>query len=326
MDFSVMAKSIMPEVESGGTDPMLIYRDAERGWQWDFTHNQYGDEFDWVQDVKERDPFAVTVTGKDFSNGSYPFVYDTILTDRLRAEYTHMAKTGAASEQALLEYNALYRLFEDHAAEFSPQTAAYLPTLDKPLAALRDLCGSSVRAKMFDRTYSDDLVSDSIDRIENAVAGVLRILARREHIELAAEIEKAINEVRTPGEMAGTAYFDMDKAYKSLTERFGADKINAVLADVVLFHHYDGRYSAANKEWAQSVAEPFADRDYAGGINTHPTILNGLIDKARKSQAEREKKPSLLGRLEEAKRAAAKDAAERQAPDKARGNGVTELG
>ena len=57
MTYNALIDKIMPEVNSGSTEPIMIYRDIHGSWHGDFMQNQYGDTFDWVEDIQ--DPFAL---------------------------------------------------------------------------------------------------------------------------------------------------------------------------------------------------------------------------------------------------------------------------
>jgi len=52
MDFSSAIHTKMNDVNEGSTEPFIIYRDKDGGWHCDYTQNQYGKTFDWVEDDK----------------------------------------------------------------------------------------------------------------------------------------------------------------------------------------------------------------------------------------------------------------------------------
>lgn len=96
---------------------------------------------------------------------------------------------------------------------------------------------------------------------------------------------------------------------KEVVDRFGMDRVSFVLANTVQHKDWDGRISADNKEWAK--AEPVPDDfnawgekrtlDYCCG-KAHPGLINLFVNQFRKEQAlEKEKKPSVLEKLHEAK-------------------------
>lgn len=74
-----------------------------------------------------------------------------------------------------------------------------------------------------------------------------------------------------------TNRYDLPSAAQAVIELYGAERVNAVLANIIMTHSYDGRYSSANKQWAQ---EHNILSDSELYCNTHPYVLNGFIDRA----------------------------------------------
>ena len=105
----------------------MIYRDNKGEWHCDYTQNQYGETYDWVEDAKGQDPLAIIYKGKDFSNGSLPMVYDTVLHDRLREEYFLAQESGADTDNM----NALTYFFRDNVGSLSSDVTDYLTTLER---------------------------------------------------------------------------------------------------------------------------------------------------------------------------------------------------
>jgi len=165
MDFSAAINKIMPDVNSGSKEPFIIYRDQSSGWHCDYTQNQYGERFDWVEVVKGQDYLALEHKGADFSKGSFPFVYDAVLCDRIRAEYQLARSSGKDSDEIF----ELACFFNDNVGEFSHDVTDYLTTLDRPLAALNEMCPISMAADNDDCSFNEDLAHDAISHIENAV-------------------------------------------------------------------------------------------------------------------------------------------------------------
>lgn len=169
MDFSTMIEKFMPEVNGGTTEPFIIFRDNERGWQCDCAQNQYGEEFDWVQDIKQTDPFALTVTGADFACGSFPYVYDKVLVARLRAEYN----ADRSNKSDKLELNALMNFFEDNIGEFSSEVTDYLARFDRPLGKLAVMNPISLKDANSDVGYNEDKALEVMEIIENKIAELM---------------------------------------------------------------------------------------------------------------------------------------------------------
>ena len=85
--------------------------------------------------------------------------------------------------------------------------------------------------------------------------------------------------------------YNMPSALKMATKDFGAERVNWVLASVIQNQSHDGRYSRANKEWANTFPIPEKSGVY---LNSHPILVDGFADRARQAAAE---KPSVLAAL-----------------------------
>jgi len=134
-DFSAAINEIMPLVQDGDkSKPFLITRDNAYGdWQVCYPDNDKADGFTVSQ--RQHDPYIAKYYGADFDGGSYPFVHDKILCDRLRAEYN-------AIPYGVLhggELNALINVVEDNIGSFSQSVIDYLLTFENPLRELYDI-------------------------------------------------------------------------------------------------------------------------------------------------------------------------------------------
>ena len=92
-------------------------------------------------------------------------------------------------------------------------------------------------------------------------------------------------------------------------DRFGMERVAFVLANTVQDKDWDGRISPENKAWAKEAPVP-NDYNAWGGRRTHeyvcsqahPSLINLFVNRFRKEQEhEKEKKPSVLKKLNEAK-------------------------
>ena len=170
MDFNAMIDKIMPEVRGGTNEPIIIYRDKTGNWHGDFTRNQYGEEFDWVADAKEQDPLALTVTGADFAKGSFLYVYDKIILERLRLEYNTFYNDGTNTG----EQHALINFIEDNIREFSHGVTNYLMELDRPFAALNEIIPEDFKNDLADDIPDAETIQNIVfDFIEEKVAEAL---------------------------------------------------------------------------------------------------------------------------------------------------------
>ena len=165
MNFSSVIESIIKDVNNGSTEPFIIYRDNDGEWHCDYTKNHLGESFGWVKAVKEQDHLALEYKGKDFSNGSFPSVYNAVLCDRIRAEY-HIAR---ASGKDTDDIHALICFFNDNVGGLSHEVTDYLAATNRPLAALEKMCPFNMTTNYEDWFYNESLAQDAVDYIENAV-------------------------------------------------------------------------------------------------------------------------------------------------------------
>ena len=182
MTFSQAIEKIMPEIESGSNEPLIFYRDNNKEWQCDFTQNQYGEVYDWVDDVKSQDPFAVTFTGADFARGSFSNTYDRILNERFRAEY----ESAPFYDAELDELTAIMNMLEENIGNFTARVTDYLTSFDRPLAALYDMTQVCLRSDDPHLDYNFDKVDIFIESVENVVYDRLH---NRKKQEIPGELE-----------------------------------------------------------------------------------------------------------------------------------------
>ena len=180
MKYSEMIERLMEDVRDGSTKPLIIYRDHSGEWNCEYTQNQHGETFGWVVDKKWRDPCSLIFTGKDFAKGSYPYVYDKVLTNRLHAEYDHIAESGTASDARVREFHALVNFVEDSINYISNEVTEYLVEREKPLAALSRICPINLTTYYDDWEYNEDLADNALRYIEGAVKN--RLFANEQDI------------------------------------------------------------------------------------------------------------------------------------------------
>lgn len=84
---------------------------------------------------------------------------------------------------------------------------------------------------------------------------------------------------------------------KEIVNKFGSERVNAVLASSIRVMDRDGRVSDKNKAWAKGFALPeYFGREYRI-TQCNPGLIDLFCTEVRKIQ--QEKKPSILGRLSE---------------------------
>lgn len=107
-------------------------------------------------------------------------------------------------------------------------------------------------------------------------------------------------------EAAIAKYFDgmhlNPKAVKEVTDVFGEERVQYVIANTIQMHSWDGRYSRDNKAWAAKVdvVEDITaghDRRLGFIVNSHPAVLDGFVSQFRQMAEPKEKKPSIRAQL-----------------------------
>jgi hypothetical protein len=166
-DFNAAINEIMPLVEDGDkSTPFIITRDSAYGdWQVCYPYPAEN-AAKFLTSQREHDPFAVMFTGEDFARGSFPSVYDKVLTARVRAEYD--AVESSVDHDG--DFHALTCFFEDRIGEFSHKLTDYLTTINRPLITLYEMCPYSMATDRDGWQYEEELTSDAIHYIESEVS------------------------------------------------------------------------------------------------------------------------------------------------------------
>jgi hypothetical protein len=116
-----------------------------------------------VEDAKNNDPFAVTVKGGDFADGSFPYVYDKVLYMRLRAEY----KTIEYGQVGFGELSALLYFCEENIGAFSAEVTDYLTQIGQPLTELYQMLPISLKTQ--DGDYDEDKAQEALEIISHQI-------------------------------------------------------------------------------------------------------------------------------------------------------------
>ncbi len=111
-------------------------------------------------------------------------------------------------------------------------------------------------------------------------------------------IEKAIS-----GSYRGNS-LNAKAAAQEVLDQFGPERVQTVLAATVQDKDWDGRFSRENKAWAQTVPmqEGGENRNRRSHwvVDSHPGLVNLLVDQVRDLVREREKeKPSVIQQLKQ---------------------------
>jgi hypothetical protein len=110
-------------------------------------------------------------------------------------------------------------------------------------------------------------------------------ISRQKNIDCAYAIDEAVSE-----SYKGDYIYDIKSAVKSVISEFGFERTNFVLANDLKSRDYDGRFSNENKKWAQTFYFPQNEEKMYSVINTHPSILDGFINRLREAFDEQESK------------------------------------
>lgn len=103
-----------------------------------------------------------------------------------------------------------------------------------------------------------------------------------------AECAKAIDKAITDSNYELYRY-DLKTAAASVLAAYGEERLSWVMAEHIQWHDCDGRYSSANKAWANGV--DIVESNSPPAINTHPAVLDGFITRAREQIEELKKMP-----------------------------------
>jgi hypothetical protein len=161
MTFNELIDSLMSHVNEAS----VIWK-KDGGWNIDYINIPNEKIGAYLEKVRAGDdPFAISVTGKDFSRASFPMVFDKVLAARLRAEY-EAVPYGAAT---LNELNALVNLFEDYSGSFSSEVCDYLAAVERPLYTLYEIKPMLIWQEGSDFGYDEEKADELIEFIENHV-------------------------------------------------------------------------------------------------------------------------------------------------------------
>jgi hypothetical protein len=96
--------------------------------------------------------------------------------------------------------------------------------------------------------------------------------------EMNYECVRAIDEAIIASEYE-TYFCNLELAAMSVINKHGFERVNAVLAHQLQKHNYDGRYSEANKKWAQGFV---IHKDTHSFLRSHATLVEDFATHVRK--------------------------------------------
>ena len=106
-------------------------------------------------------------------------------------------------------------------------------------------------------------------------------------MDCARAIDKAIADCYN-----GNYIYELESAVKSVISDYGVERTKFVVAVHLQRANYDGRYSQANKTWANTLAIMHLEEFKHIYMNAHATVLDGFTDYLRKI-AESQQKPKV---------------------------------
>jgi len=118
----------------------------------------------------------------------------------------------------------------------------------------------------------------------------------RKNVSCTELIYKAVNDC-----YMGDYRYDFRAAVKEAVDQFGSERVSWVLANTVQRKDFDGRFTANNKEWANTFPIPDNRQNAYFMVETHPALLDAFIryhrEAAQLIKKPAEKKPSARGEL-----------------------------
>jgi hypothetical protein len=303
-DFNDAINKIMPLVIDNDTSlPFIISRHHGGGdsqWivEYPYPAEAAGERF---MQRRENDSCTVMYKGADFDGGSYSYVHDKILIDILRCDYYEITHTNGDS-RAL---SALINFFEDNVAAFSQETLDYLATLDNPFAELKKMCPFNMATEKEGWLFNESLAADAVDHIENAVYG--RLHPPNEKITLTAAhcLDNSTGENFTGRVLIVKADALLPEYQDSESQLVRCTHGNGARPDAI------GR-SIFCKELASDTKAVYYRNEIEGiaDVSKLPDWAKQKLTEQKAEQIPQEpktpgKKPSLLGKLDDAKEEAA---------------------
>ena len=153
----------MPLVNESDKDTPFVISNQNGKWVVNYPYPAETTQ-EFLKNIRQIDPLAVTFTGWDFAKGSFQYVYDRTFTERLRVEY-YFHNNGADVKERL----SLLNLIEENLGEFSPEGLDYIITLEKPLATLYEMKQTRLISDNPNHYYNLDKVTEFVDTVENEI-------------------------------------------------------------------------------------------------------------------------------------------------------------
>lgn len=128
-----------------------------------------------------------------------------------------------------------------------------------------------IKKTVYTKSFEDAVAANEADRW-------------RESDKLNAECCEAINTAINVSRF-DTNHYNLKNAAQDVIHRYGDKRVLWVLAATVQLSFNDGRYSRANKEWAEGFTIPLHNKRHPT-VPSHPCLVDGFIDRAKEVSAE----------------------------------------
>ena len=327
MRFNAAIEKIMDDVRNGSTEPFIIYRNSHGEWHSDYTQNQYGERFGWVDGVKNQDHFALEYSGKDFSKASFSNVYYTVLTHRIHLEFDENKMAGMYDGNSFESYfegmdekeaRALVSFIEDSIASFPGEVTDYLTTLERPFAAIKEMCPFNMATDNAEWHFNEDLAPDAVDYIKNTVEERLnnsrsaaKVIDGVEYQELcAADCKPGSRDADFTGKLIVVKASELKPEYRTSDSQLvvcshgNGARPNAIGTSVFGHELLSGDSVCYGRHQIEGVANPAKMPDWA--VEKMAIIES---ERAMREKVQTAPKPSLQDKLSKAKQKAAQGAA-----------------
>ena len=331
----------MPEVQSGSDEPFVVYRDGSGDWKCDFTRNQYGEPYDWVEGINDKDPLAVTFKGSDFADGSQAYVYDKVLTARLRAEFDNTWSNGVNMD----ELRALVNFLEDNIGELSSDAAEYITGYYKPLVEMYNMIPGGLIIQHPVENYDEEKAWEAFEFIKDKIDALMDGRAVYPVMPVPAPTNRVIEAVMQPGVFEYGGYhfkpyrqfrkgeverrlegdsrpWKIDAAYamRNMSSDFGLGLSTYDWKKDGTDYSHKGFYTASGN----SDADIFMCVENGRLYVPHENELFQYNEPPQKAKAA-DKKPSLLGKLDDNKQKVERDKAANKDKPATKKRGSTEV-
>jgi hypothetical protein len=258
--FSDRIDEIMPLVKNGSDLPFAI---THENGDWNINYFALNttaakeeiaaQSANFLAFLRENDPYAVSHTGADFSNGSFTYVHDKVFCARLRAEYD----AEPFVKLNLGEFRALLNAVEDNIGSFPQQTIDYILQFDKPLHALNEMNPIPLynRSNPDSEPYDAERIDEFVKAIDSKIEEIINLPK-----DVQREPDADFSEAKANKYPALHVISDMtiNDVYIELCENTGIEPTFSVISsrgDELLFSKWTDDYPKAIKAYTELILE-----------------------------------------------------------------------